>query len=145
MRSWQLSQNQNKMGLKKKSKVNAQFNMSSLTDIIFLLLIFFMLTSNLVAPNALNLKLPGTGNPSTSSSNPPDVSIRRDGTFNLDGNRITASNLETGLRRLVRKQPKGKKLDITISPEPRTPVEHVVTVMDIAMRLNINAILATEE
>lgn len=133
------------MGLKKRSKVNAQFNMSSLTDIIFLLLIFFMLTSNLVAPNALNLKLPGTGNPTTSSSSPTDVAISRDGTFRLDGNRISASNLEAGLRRLVRNQPKGKQLDITISPESNTPVEHVVTVMDIAMRLNINAILATEE
>lgn len=45
---------------KKKSKISAEFNMSSLTDIIFLLLIFFMLTSSIVAPNALNLKLPGT-------------------------------------------------------------------------------------
>ena len=48
------------MGLKKRSKVSAEFSMSSLTDIIFLLLIFFMLTSSLVAPNALNLKLPGS-------------------------------------------------------------------------------------
>ncbi|MFM9952070.1 MAG: ExbD/TolR family protein, partial [Saprospiraceae bacterium] len=48
------------MGLKKRSKVSSQFNMSSLTDIIFLLLIFFMLTSTVVAPNALNLKLPGS-------------------------------------------------------------------------------------
>ena len=130
------------MSIKKRNKVQAEFNMSSMTDIIFLLLIFFMLTSNLVAPNALNLKLPGKGNPSTSSSSPPDVSIERSGTFKLDGRKISATNLETALRRLSRGN---KKLDITISPEPRTPVEHVVTVMDIAMRLEINAILATEE
>ena len=116
--------------------------MSSMTDIIFLLLIFFMLTSNLVSPNALNLKLPGKGNPSTSSVSPPDVSIERSGVFKLDGRKITSGNLETALRRLSRGK---KKLDITISPEPRTPVEHVVTVMDIAMRLELNAILATEE
>ena len=130
------------MSIKKRNKVQAEFNMSSMTDIIFLLLIFFMLTSNLVAPNALNLKLPGKGNPSTSSSSPPDVSIERSGTFRLDGRKISSTNLETALRRLARGN---KKLDITISPEPRTPVEHVVTVMDIAMRLEINAILATEE
>ncbi len=103
-----------------------------------------MLTSNLVAPNALNLKLPGKGNPSTTSSNPPDVSIGRSGVFKLDGREITAKNLETALRRLAGRSG-SKALDITISPEPRTPVEHVVTVMDIAMRLKINAILATEE
>jgi biopolymer transport protein ExbD len=131
------------MGIKKRNKVNAEFNMSSMTDIIFLLLIFFMLTSNLVAPNALNLKLPGKGNPTTSSSNPPDVTIERNGIFKLDGRKISTKNLETALRRLSRKS--GRKLDITISPQPRTPVEHVVTIMDIAMRLDINAILATEE
>lgn len=131
------------MGIKKRNRVSAQFNMSSLTDIIFLLLIFFMLTSNLVAPNALNLKLPGKGNPSVSSSSPPDVSIERSGVFRLDGRKITAKNLRTALRRLSKNS--GGDLDITISPEPRTPVEHVVTVMDIAMQLKINAILATEE
>lgn len=132
------------MGKKKRNKVSAEFSMSSLTDIIFLLLIFFMLTSNLVAPNALNLKLPGKGNPTVSSSNIPDVSIERSGVFKLDGRKITATNLKTALRRLSRR--KGDKpLDITISPAPRTPVEHVVTVMDIAMQLKINAILATEE
>jgi biopolymer transport protein ExbD len=130
------------MSIKKRNKVTAEFNMSSMTDIIFLLLIFFMLTSNLVSPNALNLKLPGKGNPTTSSSSIPDVTIERSGVFKLDSRKITASNLEKALRRLSRKN---KKLDITISPEPRTPVEHVVTVMDIAMRLEINAILATEE
>ncbi len=130
------------MGLRKRNKVSAEFSMSSLTDIIFLLLIFFMLTSNLVAPNALNLKLPGKGNPSVSSSNIPDVSIERSGVFKLDGRKISAGKLETALRRLVRRN---SELDITISPEPRTPIEHVVTVMDIAMRLKINAILATEE
>lgn len=118
--------------------------MSSMTDIIFLLLIFFMLTSNLVAPNALNLKLPGKGNPSVSSSSPPDVAIERSGVFKLNGRQITESNLRTALSRLSRDSG-SKPLDITISPEPRTPVEHVVTVMDIAMQLKINAILATEE
>ena len=130
------------MGLRKRNKVSAEFSMSSLTDIIFLLLIFFMLTSNLVAPNALNLKLPGKGNPTVSSANIPDVSIETNGVFKLDGKKITARNLEKALRRLLRRN---NKLDITISPEPSTPVEHVVTVMDIAMRLGVNAILATEE
>ncbi|HRJ14821.1 MAG TPA: biopolymer transporter ExbD, partial [Saprospiraceae bacterium] len=44
------------MSMKKRARVTADFNMSSMTDIIFLLLIFFMLTSSVVAPNALNLK-----------------------------------------------------------------------------------------
>lgn len=132
------------MGLKRKAKVSAEFSMSSLTDIIFLLLIFFMLTSSLVAPNALNLKLPGSSStPSTSNEKIPDVAITRAGDYELDGKRISVGNLEKGLRRLKRSA-KGK-LDVTISPNPDAPVENLVEVMDMAMRLQINAIMAMEK
>lgn len=130
------------MGIKKRSKVNAEFNMSSMTDIIFLLLIFFMLTSNLVAPNALNLKLPGSGASATVSETPTDVTIDQRGRYFLDGKSSTVSKIETALR----KEKRGKKnLAITISPDDKAPVESVVAIMDIAMRYQINAILATEE
>lgn len=131
------------MGLKKNSKVSAEFSMSSLTDIIFLLLIFFMLTSSLVSPNALFLKLPGKSNPTVSNDNPPDISISRGGTFRIDGKRISLANIPTALNRL--KKAKGGKLDITISPEKNTPVQHVVAIMDVAVRTNVNAILTTNE
>jgi biopolymer transport protein ExbD len=48
------------MALRSRNKVSANFNMSSMTDIVFLLLIFFMLTSTLVSPNALKLLLPSS-------------------------------------------------------------------------------------
>ncbi len=131
------------MGLKKRSKVSAEFSMSSLTDIIFLLLIFFMLTSTVVAPNALNLKLPGSSNPSTSTSTPPEVRISRKGSFYLDGSKMSTSKIESRLRQKARSNG-GKQLDVIISPEKGAPVEHVVTIMDMAMRHRINAILATD-
>ncbi len=130
------------MGFKKKNKVSAEFSMSSLTDIIFLLLIFFMLTSNLVAPNALNLKLPGSSSSSSSApSELTDVAIKASGSIYLDGKKISKSKLEAALRIISRKK-KGK-MDMTITPN-NSATEHVVYVMDIARRLNINAILATE-
>lgn len=132
------------MGIKKRSKVNAQFNMSSLTDIIFLLLIFFMLTSNLVAPNALNLKLPGTSNTSVPSTrNIDDVRITRSGQYRLNGEAITLPNLEKVLARKARGS--SQKLNVTISPDAGTPVEHVIAVMNIAMRYDINGILASDK
>lgn len=132
------------MGLKKRNKVSAEFNMSSLTDIIFLLLIFFMLTSSLVVPNALNLKLPSSSRTSTpSSSKITDVTIKKNGRFYLNGRRVSTSNLEKAMNDLAKK--KGKSASITISPEKGTGVEHVVTVMDIALRYHINAILAAEK
>jgi biopolymer transport protein ExbD len=130
------------MGLKKKSKVSAQFSMSSLTDIIFLLLIFFMLTSSLVAPNALNLKLPSSSKSSVPSNQRiDDVSISRGGNFYLNNKRLGLEELERDLQRLARTS---SKPTITISPDKGTPTEHVISVMDIAMRFEINAVLATE-
>lgn len=130
------------MGLKKRSKVSAEFSMSSLTDIIFLLLIFFMLTSSLVAPNALNLKLPGSSRSQvTTPSKIDDVRISTSGKYYLNGSSISLANLESRLSSMARS--KSGQLSITISPASNTPVESVVAVMDIAMRYKINGILAT--
>jgi len=132
------------MALKKKSKVSADFNMSSLTDIIFLLLIFFMLTSSVITPNALNLKMPGKSSSAvTVDSKPDDITIRRDGTFLINGRKVNKSRVEQGIRDLQRKK-RGKKLDLTISPNKNAPAESVVLVMDAARRLGVNGILAME-
>ncbi len=131
------------MGLKKRSKVSAEFSMSSLTDIIFLLLIFFMLTSSLVAPNALNLKLPGSSRDRVVSQDRMDkVLISSGGGYFLNGRRYSIQNLERELS-LKASRTRGK-MNLTIETQQGTPVEHVVSVMDIAMRNDINGILATE-
>jgi biopolymer transport protein ExbD len=130
------------MPLKRKSRTSSEFSMSSLTDIIFLLLIFFMLTSNLVAPNALNLKLPGKSSvPSTSRDDLPDIAVDKDGNFFLSGRRVDPQALEREMASLQRR--KGKGFSILLSPDKRAPVEQVVVVMDLALRYDANAILAS--
>ncbi|MBI1224174.1 MAG: biopolymer transporter ExbD [Bacteroidetes bacterium] len=132
------------MGFKKRNKVTTEFSSASMTDMIFLLLIFFMLTSGLVAPNSLNLKLPGSSTSKVQlNSKTDDVGITKSGNFYLNGKRITQTDLEASLGRKA--QASSDKLDITISPEAGTPVKYVAFVMDIAMRYEINAILAAEE
>ena len=127
------------MGLKKKTKVSAQFNMSSLTDIIFLLLIFFMLTSSLVVPNALNLKLPGKRKSSTELKAPPaNVTIRRDGSYWISGQKVALVRIEKAVRELGKK---GRPVSMTITPDPNVPNQYVVAVMDIAYRYNVETIL----
>lgn len=132
------------MGLKKKSKVSPAFSMASLTDMIFLLLIFFILNSAVVAPSSLNLKLPGTSRTQVQTdSKTPNVTVNKDGRFYLDGKRITAFDLEDALAKKAKST--GKELSITISPEQNTPIKHVAFIMNIAMKYEINAILAAEE
>lgn len=130
------------MAIKKKSKLSAEFNMSSLTDIIFLLLIFFMLTSSIVAPNALNLKLPGTSQKKVTKQEVYDeVFIYKTGSFELNGKGKSLPEIEAYLLGKVGGNP--KDFSFIIQPEKETPVEHVVAIMDMALRLQINGILAT--
>ena len=128
------------MAIKKRSKVNAQFNMSSLTDIIFLLLIFFMLTSSMIIPNALNLQLPGqksTAKPSNAKTY--TVKIESSGRYYLNGSSISKSALERQMRQI--KKSKGRAASITISPAKNAKNEKVVAVLDMAYRLGVLTVL----
>ena len=129
------------MGIKKKSRVSAEFNMSSLTDIIFLLLIFFMLTSSLVTPNALNLQLPGSSKSKAPPSDgaPQIVKIEANGTYYYNGNKMSIGAVEKKMVAL--KKSKGKKAVVTISPHSKANNERVVPVLDIAYRYSISTVL----
>lgn len=129
------------MPIKKRAKVSAEFSMSSLTDIIFLLLIFFMLTSTVVAPNALNLKLPGRSNSSTppSSKQLDEVKITSTGYF-FNGRRIDETALTSRLEAKA-----NRDYSLIMAPDKSAPIEKVVFVMDLARRFNINGVLAAEE
>jgi len=129
------------VGLRKKSKVTAEFNMSSLTDIIFLLLIFFMLTSSMVVPNALNLKLPGKSQQNIEAQTKPfNVDVDERGYYFVNGKRITLESIELNLQK-VKENRRGGPVSVTISPSSEVPNEYVVALMDVAYRLEIDAIM----
>jgi len=124
------------MGLKKKSKVSAQFNMSSLTDIIFLLLIFFILTSSLVVPNALNLQLPGKkSNTSTpSKTRTTQVFVDTKGKYIMDGNSASFKRIDQKIKSLRKED----KSIIVLTPSTKTPNQYVVKILDSAFRHGVS-------
>ena len=128
------------MGIKKRNKVSAEFSMSSLTDIIFLLLIFFMLTSSMIVPNALNLKLPGKSNyvPPAPKEKPDVVKIAPKGTYYYNGAKVTRSSLDTKIRELKKRS---NKASFVIAPDKNTPNEYVIAVMDMAYRYGVAGVL----
>ncbi len=128
------------MSVKKRNKVSAEFNMSSLTDIIFLLLIFFMLTSSMIVPNALNLQLPGKKSSTPQQTSTPNiVEIESNGNFFYNGKRITLSNVEKQMRDL--KKAKGEKASVTVRPAKKASNDDVVAILDIAYRYRITSVL----
>ena len=128
------------MGLRSRNKVSANFNMSSMTDIVFLLLIFFMLTSTLVSPNALKLLLPSS-KAKTLEKQTISISITRDIDFYINENKVTAARIEQELKLLISNE---KEPAIILHTDKTVAIEHVVKVMDIAYRNKYKVVLATQ-
>ncbi len=129
------------MGLKKRNKVSAEFSMSSLTDIIFLLLIFFMLTSTLA--NTPPFTLPSSDSKTVAPTS-VNVAIRADGTYILDNVEINDRALEKVLRQKIRNMENQEGVTITIVAEVGTSFDQVVKVMKVAGQLKVRAIIATQ-
>ena len=129
------------MAFKKRNKVSAEFSMSSLTDIIFLLLIFFMLTSNFVRVQPFELP---ESDSKTVAPVSVVVSIDKDGNYDVDGEPTRKSDLAGKLTRLVREINDKEHTAITIAAEVGTDWSKVSEILGIAAALRVQAILATQ-
>ena len=127
------------MALRSRNKVTPNFNMSSMTDIVFLLLIFFMLTSTLVSPNALKLLLPSS-KAKTLEKQTISISITKDIDFYINENKVTAASIEQELKLLINNETEPA---IILHTDKTVAIEHVIKVMDIAYRNKYKIVLAT--
>ncbi|MBN3036328.1 MAG: biopolymer transporter ExbD [Bacteroidales bacterium] len=107
--------------------------MASMSDLVFLLLIFFMLTSTLVAPNAIKLLLPQSN--SRTIETPPKIviSINEAMDFFLQGVQVDESGLAAGLKDLLSGQ---DNASIRLASDKNVPVQYIVTVIDIVNEIN---------
>ena len=110
--------------------------MSSMTDIVFLLLVFFMLTSN--APNALDLLLPKAKGKSTNTQN-VSVTIDKDLKYYVNNEQISGEYIEIELKKALKGQ---EKPTIILRAEQSVAIKEAVNVMDIANKNNYKVILA---
>lgn len=114
--------------------------MSSMTDIVFLLLIFFMIASTLVTTNAIDILLPKASG-KTENKKSVAVSITKNLNYYIDQKLVGSSMLENELLNVLSKQ---DKPTIVLRAEKSVPVENVVKVMDIANRNRFKVILAVK-
>ncbi|MBD98364.1 MAG: biopolymer transporter ExbD [Verrucomicrobia bacterium] len=128
------------MGIKSRNKVSPNFNMSSMTDIVFLLLIFFMLTSTLVSPNALKLLLPSSSS-KTLAPQTVSVSISAELLYYVEDQAVNFNALESILLQRMSGNPENS---IILHVDKTVAIEEVVKVMDIANRNKFKMVLATK-
>ena len=131
------------MALRKRNKVDVSFSTASMSDLVFLLLIFFMITSTLVSPNALKLLLPQSNN-QTNAKPLTTVSISKELNYfvNNDGKvvQVNFAEIEPFLQHTLGTNP---EVYISLHAEKTVPIEEVVKIMNIAKRNNYKLILAT--
>lgn len=126
------------MNLRGRNKVSAEFSMSSMTDIVFLLLVFFLLTSPAITPDALDLILPKAKG-KTSNVQKASVSITKEGAYYVNKERVSEYSIEKELKKVLAGQ---EEPTIILRAEEGVPIEEAVFVMDIANRNKYKVVLA---
>ncbi len=128
------------MALKSRNQVDPAFSMSSMTDIIFLLLIFFMLTSSFITPSGLPVNLP-----SSKTSNivmqKVSVTITKDLQYFVNDKKTSFDDLETAISREIKNADEGI---VVLHIDKSVPTEYLVNVAGIAAKLKAKVSIATK-
>ncbi len=129
------------MNLKRRTRVVGEVFTGSLNDIMFFLLLFFLITSTLATPNVLKLLLPSAKSSSQSIKHPITISVDADLQYAINSTPISSDQLEDALRAQIVGLPDPAvllKVDKTIQ------VQNLVDLLDIGNRLKIKMVLATQ-
>lgn len=127
------------MNLQSRNKVEASFSMASMTDLIFLLLIFFMLTSSFVTPSGLPVNLP-TAKASTIEMQKVSVTVTKDLQFFVNEKRVTKATLEGELKSKLG----GPNGVVILHIDESVPTREMVYVAGIATSLEAKVSIATK-
>lgn len=125
------------MALKSKHNVDPMFSMSSMTDIVFLLLIFFMLTSSFITPSGLPVNLPSSQS-TTVVMQKLSVTITKDLEYYVNDKRVSKGMLEVELKSKLTDQ----NGVVTLHVDESVPTEHFVHVAGIAAKLEAKVSIA---
>ncbi len=126
------------MALQSKNKIETAFSMSSMTDIIFLLLIFFMLTSSFITPSGLPVNLPSS-EASDIIMQEVTVTVTKDLRFSVNDREVAREQIKSELTSLL----EGKKGQVVLHIDKTVPVEYLVEIGGIAAALEANVSIAT--
>ncbi|MEH6605816.1 MAG: biopolymer transporter ExbD [Pseudomonadales bacterium] len=122
----------------------AEINLTSLIDVVFLLLIFFMVTTTFTRESNLTIELPeASGEKKTESAAQIEVFIDALGNYSVNGSVLTANDAATLSAAITELTGGNTKLPFIITADARTPHQSVVTVMDTAGKLSFSHLSIT--
>ncbi len=129
------------MDLRRKNRAVGEVYSASLNDIMFFLLLFFLITSTMATPNVLKLLLPNAKSSSQSVKHPITISVTEDMEYALNNDPINPEELEPALVKLIAGQPDPTAL---LKVDKTVQIQNLVDLLDIGNRLKIKMVLATQ-
>ncbi len=135
-----------RLKFRRKPKEEVAVNLTPLIDVVFLLLIFFMVSTTFTNESHLQISLPeADGEALETQAESLEVLIGVDGGFTVNGQSLLNSQPETLRRALIDQAGENRKLPFIISADAKTPHQSVVTVMDVAGKLGFAALSITTQ
>jgi biopolymer transport protein ExbD len=129
------------MNLRKRQRGNVEVHTSALNDIMFFLLLFFLLASAVANPNVVKLFLPRSSSGQSIPQKTINVSITKDLEYYVEKKQIDAANL---LQSIEVYQKAAPDLNIILYADRTIAIENVIELTDIANKLKVKLVLATE-
>jgi biopolymer transport protein ExbD len=121
------------MAIQTRNKISASFSISSMSDLVFFLMIFFMITATLVAPNAIKLLLPATSS-KTLAKQTITVYINDKFDFFVEELQVKVETLESAIAQKLTSQTEGT---VILKADKSVPVQYIVNVIDAVNRINL--------
>src|SRR5688572_4450546 len=129
------------MNLKKRSRISAEVSVGSLNDIMFFLLLFFLIASTLVSPNVIKLLLPNASSGKAVSKQTITLSVNEDLQYFINNKPVSYDQLETSIQSYMTGI---KELTVVLKVDKSVEVQTLVNLLDIGNKLQVKMILATQ-
>ncbi|MBK7852439.1 MAG: biopolymer transporter ExbD [Bacteroidetes bacterium] len=129
------------MNLRRRTRVVGEVYSASLNDIMFFLLLFFLITSTMATPNVLKLLLPNAKSSTQSVKHPLTISVTADLQYAINNTPISADELEAAIKVNIAGQTDPTAL---LKVDKSVQVQNLVDLLDIGNRLKIKMVLATQ-
>ncbi len=115
------------MDFEGRSRIHAHLDIAPLIDIVFLLLVFFMLTSTFMVPEAIELELPESSSATVTEVTPIIVALNASGQLALNGETLQLERLRAAIEPLIKED---TDVAITLKSDAHTEVQQLLKVMD---------------